>query len=121
MSKTKTIFIVDDDEAVRDSLGVMLRTDGYAVKTFGSCQSFLDNFKQTQSACLLLDLHLPDMDGWELLDVLRERNIEIPVILITGRNSPDYQARATAAGTVALFGKPLNHDALLDAIDTAIQ
>ena len=121
MNYKKTIFIVDDDEAVRDSLRVILKIDGYAVETFESCRNFLDNFEQNKNACLILDLHLPGMDGWELLDVLKERNIDSPVILITGRNNPDYEARAAAAGTVAFLGKPLNHDALLEAIETALK
>lgn len=121
MSNEKTIFIVDDDEAVRDSLRAMLQADGYAVKTFESCQDFLDNFQRTQNACLLLDLHLPVMDGWELLDILKQRNIDIPVILFTGRSNSDYEARASEAGTAAFLTKPLKHADLLEAIESAIR
>lgn len=120
MNEKKTIYVVDDDEAVRDSLQVMLQIDGYAVQTFDSCLAFLDDFRQTRDACLLLDLQLPGMDGWELLDVLKERKMDIPVILITGSYDPSYRRRLTTSNALNLLEKPLDRVLLLEAIKAAI-
>ena len=119
MNGKKTIYVVDDDEAVRDSLRVLLQIDGYAVQTFDTCLTFLGNFRQTRDACLILDLHLPGTDGWELVDILNEQKIDIPVILITGSYGPSYRERLTESNALTLLEKPLDRDLLLKAINAA--
>jgi two-component system response regulator FixJ len=116
---SRAIFIVDDDEAVRDSLQLLLQTEGFEAFGFGSCTEALDTLQDIKPACLVLDLHLPKMSGLELLRELRARHIVLPVVLITGHLDRKTRAQAIASGVDVVLQKPLSGSDLLDAIRRA--
>ena len=114
-----TIYIVDDDAAVRDSWRVLLEIEFPRVREFESCQDFLAAFEPTRSGCLVLDIHMPDMNGFDLMERLKQEGSAIPVILVTGRTDASIRARATDLGAVALLEKPIEYGELLAAIERA--
>lgn len=114
------ICLVDDDEAVRDSLRVLLESYGIAVEDYGSARDFLSDAASNESDCLLLDLHMPDMDGLQLLDAMRKRGSAMPVIMITGRGDSHLGDRAKQAGAYTLLNKPVGEDLLLQSIRRAV-
>lgn len=113
-----TIHLVDDDDAVRDSLGALLEAHGFAVRTYASGLEFLNGDHRADIGCLVLDLHLPQMGGFELMQECVSRRIPLPVILITGRTDSGIRRRAADAGVVVL-DKPFTDQALLSAISAA--
>lgn len=115
-----TIYIVDDDEAVRDSLRALLESCDFQVQDFGSAKEFLARKNGTRGDCLLLDLHMPQVDGLSLMAKMRSEGLQLPTIVITGRSDPTLKQRALQNGAFALFDKPVAEDALLKAIDFAI-
>ena len=121
MSNPATIYIVDDDEIVRNYLQVVLQAAGYVVEAYASCREFIDNFQPADRACLILDLHLQDMGAWEPADFLKKANVDIPVILMTQRGDPAVQSQLSGSGTLALFEKPLDHDLLLESVNAIFQ
>ena len=120
IGKGNTVFVVDDDEAVRDSLAALLESVGVEVATFASGRAFLAAHDGRRAGCLVLDLDLPDMTGLDLLDALATAGAPLPVILITGRRGSALRARADGADVVALLEKPFPERALLDAITAAL-
>jgi two-component system, LuxR family, response regulator FixJ len=114
------IYIVDDDEAVRDSLRALLESCDFEVQDFGSAMEFLARKNATRGDCLLLDLHMPQVDGLSLLEKMRAAGSQLPTVVITGRSDPVLKQRVLQSGAFALFDKPLAEDALLKAIDLAI-
>lgn len=114
------IHLVDDDDAVRDSLKVLLESYGLAVRDYGSADDFLRNFNPGRKGCLILDLHLPILGGLELLRIMRERRINLPIIFITGRGDAETKARALEAGAAAFFEKPVVEAVLMPAIHRAL-
>jgi len=113
------VYLVDDDSAVRDSLRVMLEAYGMVVKDYVSAPAFLADGER-RHGCLILDLHMPEMSGLELLEVLREQGSELPVIVFTGRGDADLKERVEQAGALALFAKPVDVDALVQTIERAL-
>jgi FixJ family two-component response regulator len=120
MTTSPTIFVLDDDEVVRDSLKVLLESRRYAVNDFESGSQLLSGWNGAKPACLILDIHMPGMTGLDVLRELRGRGDPIPVILITGRRDTIAQTQAHALGAVALLDKPVPHSALFAAIDQAL-
>ena len=114
-----TIYIVDDDDGVRDSARALLESYDLAVEDFASARDFLAAFDEEVGGCLLLDLNMPEMGGFELLEVLRERHVNIPVIIVTAQGDAAAKERARRAGAFALFEKPVD-DSLLKAIEQAL-
>lgn len=112
----QSIVIVDDDDAARDSLQTLLEVQGFSVESFETCEEFLESAALHKGACLVLDVHLPGMSGLELMDELKSRRINLPTILVTGRNDKAIQERAAALGAVMLLEKPIDLDALMAAI-----
>lgn len=119
-SVTKSVFVVDDDDAVRDSLKTLLELQSLAVSTFETCQDFLSS-DFAKAACLVLDIHLPGMSGLELMDVLKRDKRSLPTILITARCDAAIRDRARALGAVALLEKPIDFKRLMTAIDRCIE
>lgn len=114
------IRIVDDDDAVRDSLEILLESHGMAVRAYASASDFLAGIDHGESGCLVLDLHLPIVGGLDLLHILRERKLALPVIFITGGSDKKMKARAIDAGAVAFLEKPVSEEPLLAAIRYAL-
>lgn len=117
-----TVFVIDDDEVVRDSLKVLLETRNFAVRDFESARAFLDWRRKLPAAgCAVLDIHMPGMSGLELMREIRNAGDQLPVILVTGRRDPAAQVQAQALGAVALLDKPISHPALFAALDQALK
>lgn len=114
------IFIVDDDEAVRDSLRVLLEAHGMSVQDFGSTADFDAAERRHSRACLILDLHLPVMGGLDYLASLGKEGPGLPVIMVTGRGDDASRARALELGAVAFLEKPVDDRELMSVIDRAL-
>jgi FixJ family two-component response regulator len=118
--ESRLVCVVDDDAAVRDSMRVLLESHGLTVRDYASARAFLDDGETRRSAaCLLLDLHMPDMNGLELLETLRRMKVDTAAIVITGRSDTALKARAHRAGALGLLDKPVDEDELLQSIDRA--
>jgi two-component system response regulator FixJ len=117
---SRTVFLVDDDEPVRDSLKTLLESYSMPVEDFPSCPEFLERFDGQDTGCLVLDLHLPVMSGLEFMERYGSRLKDMPVILITGRGDPATKARALEAGVLAFIEKPFDDERLVDLIRTAL-
>ncbi|NLG76189.1 MAG: response regulator transcription factor [Xanthomonadaceae bacterium] len=116
-----TIFIVDDDAAVRDALKLLLRSVGQAVETFGSAQEFLDAYSEDRPGCLVLDIRMPGMSGLELQQKLNERHSILPIIFITGHGDVPMAVEAMQAGAVDFIQKPFRDQDLIDRINQALE
>ncbi|MCW0236455.1 MAG: response regulator [Ferrovibrio sp.] len=114
------IYVVDDDDVVRDSLRALLEVSNYQVSDFESGDHFLSEL-DLADGCVILDVHMPGLPGTEVLRRLRERGVTIPVILITGRRDSQIEAQASAFGALALIDKPLSHTQLFGAIEQALR
>jgi FixJ family two-component response regulator len=115
------VFVVDDDDSVRESLGGLIRSAGLSVETFASAQQFWDRPRANAPSCLVLDVHLPGLSGFDLQKRMSEGAIEIPIIFITGRGDIPMSVRAMKAGAVEFLTKPFSDHDLLDAIRQAIE
>src|SRR5215467_12497132 len=116
-----TIYVVDDDEAVRDSLKMLLESYQLSVRDFGSVPEFLDGLDTVDNSCLVLDLHLPAMGGFDVMKTLARRGIRLPVIVITGGGDAQTRARALESGASAFLEKPVDDQVLMAAIDRALR
>jgi two-component system response regulator FixJ len=114
------VHIVDDDEAVRQSLGFMLSSAGVAVRLYESAKSFLDGLDHVQCGCLITDVRMPDMTGIELLHCIKQRAPCLPAIVITGHGDVPLAVEAMKAGAVDFIEKPFDEQAILDAVNTAL-
>ena len=110
------VIILDDDEAVRDSLEILLQTHGYEVTSFSSARAFLESGETGENGCLILDLHLPDMSGF---DVLRQLDGRMKVIMITARSDAATKRNALEAGAMTLLEKPFTDELLVSTIERA--
>ena len=115
-AERRTVAIVDDDYAVRDSLRFLLEVIGYAVETFASAAEFLQA-NVRHFACLILDHHMPNMTGLELAEKLRADGAVIPILLITGSPSPAIVARAAELDIYRVLEKPPSDEDLIDFIN----
>jgi FixJ family two-component response regulator len=116
-----TIFVVDDDAAVRDALKLLLRSVGQAVETFGSAQEFLDAYSEDRPGCLVLDIRMPGMSGLELQQKLNEKHSILPIIFITGHGDVPMAVEAMQAGAVDFIQKPFRDQDLIDRINQALE
>ena len=114
------IFVIDDDEAVRDSLRALLESTHLSVETYASGREFLESYRDRAPGCVVLDMDLPHMSGLEVVEVLAARDDSIPVIVMTGRSEKTLQRRYRRGGVTALLEKPMSEGALLEAIDRAL-
>jgi two-component system, LuxR family, response regulator FixJ len=113
------VIVVDDDEAVRESLQFLLDIAGYDVVAFDSAQAYLDRPDRQGATCMVLDQHMPNTTGLELLTLLRSSGARLPTALITGSPSPDLVRQAIALGAERVLEKPLADDALLHFVACA--
>ena len=119
MTTPKIIYLVDDDDAVRDSARALLEVHGLTVRDFPSAAALLEQTRGEGADCLVLDLHMPGLSGLELLELLRKRGILVPAILLTGRFDSALSERMTKAGTLATLQKPVETPVLLEWIGRA--
>jgi FixJ family two-component response regulator len=115
----QTVYVIDDDEAVRDALGMLFRSVGYRVETYAAAADFLDGLDLERSGCLVLDVRLPGMSGLELHERLVSRHALLPVVFITGHGDVPMAVRAMKAGAVDFLEKPFNEQNLLDRVSRA--
>jgi FixJ family two-component response regulator len=116
-----TVFIVDDDEAVRNSLRFLLKSVGLATRTLSSAREFLDSYRQSQPGCLVLDVRMPGMSGLELQQQLNLRGATIPVIFITGHGDIPMAVEAMQHGAFDFLQKPFRDQDLIDRIQRALE
>ena len=116
MSIEQTVYIVDDEEPIRKALSLLTKSDGLKSESFENAQSFLDNLDQIGSGCLLLDVCMPDMSGLELQEILKEQNMDIPVIVLTGHADIPTAVRAMKGGASDFIEKPFDSEELLRRI-----
>ncbi|MDX5983153.1 response regulator transcription factor [Sphingomonas echinoides] len=119
MTPKRTVHLVDDEESIRKSAGFMLKTSGFAVQTYASGIAFLKAVKTAEPGCILLDVRMPGMDGLEVQEVLAERGITMPVIVLTGHGDVGIAVRVMKAGAVDFLEKPFEKSALLASIGVA--
>ena len=115
------IAVVDDDRSLRESTQLLLRSAGYRAEVFASAREFLDSPRIDETACLMLDVRMPGMDGLELQRFLNEAQRQIPIIFITAHATDNEEQRARKAGAVDFLRKPVNEEKLLSAIQTALK
>jgi FixJ family two-component response regulator len=116
-----TVFVVDDDEAVRGGLQQLLQSIGLKVQTYGSADEFLANYLPEQSGCLVLDIRMPGMGGLDLQEQLAEQGIYLPIIFLTGHGDVPAAVRALKAGAMDFLEKPFNCQVLLDLVQQGIR
>ena len=115
----RRIFLVDDDTEMRLAVGRLLKASGFQVKTFESAEALLDSGMVTDADCLVLDVHMDGLSGFELCDRLRQQGHELPVIFLTAYDDPGSRERAKTLGAAAYLSKPFRARLLLEAIDVA--
>jgi FixJ family two-component response regulator len=116
-----TVFIVDDDEAVRGSLKLLLKTLGLPAQAYASAQEFLADFDPQHSGCLVLDIRMPGMSGLELQEELNTRGAMLPIIFITGHGDVPMAVEAMQHGAMDFLQKPFRDQDLLDRINRALE
>ncbi len=114
------IFIVDDDQDVRESMRALLESSGFAAETFDSAGHFLNGDRLGQTGCLIADVRMPDMDGLELQEELVRRKATLPVIMMTGHGDVPLAVRAMKAGAIDFLEKPVEEALLLESVRRAL-
>jgi FixJ family two-component response regulator len=115
-----TVFVIDDEPAIRDSLAMLLRSVGLASRTYPSAPAFLEALDGNAVGCAIADVRMPGMSGLELQETLRARAVRLPVIIITGHGDIAMAVRAMKAGAADFIEKPFNEQVLLDAVHRAL-
>lgn len=121
MSGAGVVFIVDDEEAVRDSISLLLRSVGIRSRTFGDARAFLEAYQPSEPGCLVLDIRMPRMDGMEVQQELNRRGWGIPVIFVTGHGDVPMAVEAMRAGAVDFLQKPFKDDELIRRVQKALE
>ena len=119
--KNKQIFVVDDDESVCRALSVLLGTYGFTVDTFTSAVEFFSAVPNNVPGCLIMDIHMPLLDGWETLAHLTKLGSSRPVIIISADKNGGLKERSLKAGAAGYLQKPFNDQALVDLINVAVE
>lgn len=120
MNGQANVFVVDDDQAMRNSLKWLIESVGMHVETFASATDFIRNYYPGRAGCLLLDVRMPGMSGLELQQHFLENQINIPIIIITGHGDVPMAVRAMKSGAVDFIEKPFNDELLLESIHNAL-
>lgn len=120
MSLTNLVYVVDDDHGVRQSLAMLLEACGYETRSFGAGDEFFESFRGLEPAPVLLDLHMPEMDGIEFLMALRERtSVGWPVVMMSGAADVSSAVMAMKLGTVDFLEKPIQTSTLMSVLNSA--
>lgn len=120
MKNIPTVFVVDDDPAVRDSLTLLLELEEFAVESFAGAADFLAQCRPLQRSCAIVDIRMPRMDGMQLQAELTTRGIQLPIIFLTGHGDIPMSVRAIKAGAVDFLTKPVTGEALLKSVRAAL-
>jgi FixJ family two-component response regulator len=115
----ETVLVVDDDAAVRAALKFALEVEGFQVRVYDGAAALLADGNLPARACLVIDYRMPDVDGLELVDLLRARQVALPAILISGRVNNQLRIRAERSGVIRVLEKPLSDAALVESIHLA--
>ena len=115
----RKVCVIDDDDAVRESMRAALESLGIEVSDYPSASDFASRVTSPPNGCILLDLHMAGMSGLELLELIRRRGWDLPVIVITGRSDDLLKERALRAGLTAFLDKPVDEPTLMHALDWA--
>ena len=113
------IYVIDDDESVRKAFKRLLRSVNLEVETFASAEDFLKSQKPNKNSCIIIDIRMPGLTGFDLQRKLNDQEIRIPVIVISASDDAQIREQARELGAVAFFRKPIDDQALLDAISWA--
>src|SRR5262245_50753338 len=119
MGQEPTVFVVDDDPAIRSTLKLLCESIKIPVSTFASAQVFLDTCDADARGCIILDIRMPGVNGMALLQKLREAELTLPVLILTSYGTVELAVRAMKAGAVNFLEKPVNDQVLLDHIQQA--
>jgi two-component system response regulator FixJ len=120
MQPEPIIYVIDDDDAVRQSLEFLLRTAGFTVRSFESAKAFLENIPQLGSSCIITDVRMPDISGIDLLRRVKELDADVPVIMITGHGDISLAVEAMKIGATDFLEKPFDDDQLLAALRSTL-
>jgi two-component system response regulator FixJ len=121
METDAVVHVVDDDEAVRESLSFLLKASGLTVQTYDSATAFLRGLATAKSGCVITDVRMPDMSGIDLLRRLKELQANLPVIVITGHGDVPLAVEAMKSGALDFLEKPFDDDALLTSVNAALR
>ena len=119
-SEAPTVFVVDDDQAVRDSLRWLIESVGHKVETFDNARDLLASLAFGRAGCLVLDVRMPGMSGLDLQEALKNKDIQIPIIIVTGHGDVPMAVRAMKAGALDFIEKPFSDQLLLECIEKAL-
>jgi len=114
------VAIVDDDLDVRRALRRLIGSAGFAVETFASGAEFLQSLDDHEPACVVLDLHMPELSGFDVQTQVAQTHAGVPVVIVTGHDTPEARSRSLGGGAVAYLCKPVDDETLLAAINAAI-
>ena len=121
MQADAVVYVIDDDEAVRDSLRFLLNTAGLVAQTYESATSFLNHLPRVKAGCIVTDVRMPGLSGLDLLRRLKELHSAVPVIVITGHGDVPLAVEAMKSGAADFLEKPFNDEALLAAVNVALR
>ncbi|MEY3884060.1 MAG: hypothetical protein RLZZ379_1338 [Pseudomonadota bacterium] len=119
-SSAATVFIVDDDPAIRDSLTLMIGQENLTVRSYGSAEDFLEAAEPNCLGCIIIDIRMQGMDGMQLQEALSQRNTLLPIIFLTGHGNIPMSVKAIKAGALDFLTKPITREKLMAAIRTAV-
>ena len=119
MGDKRVVHIVDDEETIRKAVGFTLRTAGFIVETYASGPEFLKIAGEAETGCVILDMHMPDMDGLEVQAALTQRSINMPIVVLTGNGDVALAVQAMKAGAIDFLAKPIERATLLTAVARA--
>jgi len=120
VKNSPTVFVVDDDEAMRESLTWLIESVGLKVETFASADEFLKSYYPGRAGCVLLDVRMPGMSGLEVQGYVQKQQVNVPVIMITGHGDVTMAVRAMKVGAIDFIEKPFNDEQLLESIRNAL-
>ena len=118
---SEAVYLVDDDPDVRDAIVFLLENEGLPVRAFGEPQPLLDELDGSSRGCMVLDVRLPQMDGLQLLEALRNRSVEMPAIFISGHGDIPMAVRAVQAGALDFLEKPFRDEVLLEKVNNGLE
>ena len=121
MDRAQSVYVVDDDEGIREGLSLLLETVGQPCELYSSAQEFLESYNESKGGCLVLDIRMPRMSGLDLQEMLNEKGSSLPIIFITGHGDIPMAVEAMRRGALDFIRKPFREQDLLDRINEALE